>query len=105
MIITLSTPLKYKDSQLSQLDLDLHTLTGRDLINAEETLKRSGVQVAAWEFSRQFLLEVAAKALHMPSEVLKDLSAGDFTRVINEVLSFLAGAGYGETMPTTSEAS
>ena len=92
MIITLTKPITYKDKQLNTLDLDLSQLTGRDLLDAEDSLKAQGVSVPAWEYSRAFLLEVAAKSLHIPPEVLRELSASDFTRMINEVLAFLAGS-------------
>ena len=102
MKITLTKPLSYKDTELDTLDLDLGSLTGRDLLDTEEALKRSGVSVAAWEFSRTFLLSVAARSLHIPAEVLKGLSASDFTKLINEVLSFLAGQDSGDLMPQSS---
>ncbi len=92
MDIKLSRPLKYKNTDLETLTLELDALTGRDLIDAEAALKAAGVNVPAWEYSREYLLAVAAKSLHIPAEVLKDLPAADFTRLINEVLSFLAGA-------------
>ena len=93
MKIELNKPLIYKDNEINELDLDLENLTGRDLINAEEELKTKGINISAWEFSRTFLISIAAKACHINSEELKNLSASDFTKVINEVLSFLAGQG------------
>lgn len=99
MKIELSKPLSYKDSELAELDLELDSLTGRDLIDAEESLKARGVNISAWEFSRTYLLGVAAKCLHLPADVLKDLPASDFTKVINEVLSFLAGQASSGSTP------
>lgn len=91
MKIEFTRPIKYKDEDINALDFDLESLTGRDLIDTEETLKKLGLTVAAWEYSRTFLLYVAAKSAHVPAEVLKDLAASDFTKLVNEVLAFLAG--------------
>lgn len=93
MKITLTKALQYRDEELQELDLELDTLTGNDLIDVEEELKRKGVTVNAWEYSRTYLIAVAARALHIPAEALKGLNVKDFTAVVNEVLSFLAGAG------------
>ena len=91
MKITLSKPLKYQDKELNDLDLVLDDLTGQDLIDVEEDLKRKGITVNAWEYSRTFLISIAARALNIPANSLKSLSAKDFTSIINETLSFLAG--------------
>ena len=95
MKIELTKPIRYKDTDIHTLDLELDDLTGRDLIDAEETLKARGQTVAAWEFSRSYLLSVAAKSSHMPAEVLEGMNAADFTRTVNEVLSFLAQSASG----------
>lgn len=99
MKVPLSKPLRYKDTDFDVLDLDLNSLTGRDLIDVEEGLKQRGISVNAWEYSRTYLISVASLALHIPVEVLKSLNAGDFTKIINEVLSFLANPGSSDSMP------
>ena len=102
MKIDLTRAIKYKDADLNTLELDLDSLTGRDLIDTEETLKKLGLTVAAWEYSRTFLLYVAAKSAHSPAEILKDLSAVDFTNVVNEVLAFLGGTASSDKTDTPS---
>lgn len=92
MKITLSQALKYQDKEINTLDLDLDNLTGNDLIDVEEDLKKRGVNVNAWEYSRTYLIALAARAVHIPVEALRSVSAKDFTAIVNEVLSFLAGA-------------
>ena len=94
MKIDLKKPLSYKDTDIETLELDLESLTGRSLIDAENSLKAKGQNISAWEFSRGFLLEVAGKASNIPPEALMNLTAADFTNVINEVLAFLAGQGF-----------
>lgn len=91
MKIELTKPLLWKENEITTLDLNLEDLTGNDLIDTEDDLKRKGVSVNAWEYSRTYLVALAARALHIPADILKTLSAKDFTTIINEVLSFLAG--------------
>ena len=91
MKLELTQAIKYHDEELKALDLELENLTGADVLNVESELKAAGENVAAWEYSRVFLLGVAARACHLPFEVMKTLGLNDFMRVINEVLAFFAG--------------
>lgn len=91
MEIKLNKAINHNGKNITELDLNLEELTGNDLLAAEDELKRKGLNVAAWEYSRDFLITVAAKSLKLPVEAMKALSARDFTRVVNEVLAFLAG--------------
>lgn len=91
MKIKLDKPISANGREITLLNLELESLTGNDLLTAEDEMKRKGLTVAAWEYSREFLCTVAARALKLPSESLKELSAKTFTQIINEVLSFLAG--------------
>ena len=87
MKITLSKPLKYRDAELTTLDLELESLTGQDLIDIEETQRLTGQAVNL--FSQGYFIAIAAKALHLPAEVLKTLPAKDFLKLTNAVLFFL----------------
>lgn len=91
MKITLTRPLTVKNESLTELELDLSSLTGKDLLDVEASLKAKGVSVAAWEYSRSFCAAVAAKSLGIPSAALNELPASDFTKIVNETLLFLAG--------------
>ena len=91
MKIALSKPLRYQDKEVKELDLVLDDLTGQDLIDVEEDMKRKGLTVNAWEYSRTYLISLAGRAMNIPANALKKLSAKDFTSIINETLSFLAG--------------
>lgn len=91
MRIKLNKEIEFNGKKYNELTLDLESLTGNDLINAEESLRSKGIMTAgASDFSRIYILTVASYALKMPVEVLKGLSAKDFTRIINETLVFLA---------------
>ena len=93
MKISLSKTFTHNGVNYNELDLNLENLTGQDLIDAEENLRRSGIAVnGAADFSRNYLLAVASRVLKFPREALMSLPAKDFTRIINETLIFLAGA-------------
>ena len=91
MKISLSKPLSFRDETLTELELDLSGLTGKDILDVEAALKAKGINVAAWEYSRSFCSAVAAKAMGLPAPLLAELPAGDFTKIVNETLVFLAG--------------
>ena len=102
MIITLTKPLKYRDAELDSLDLDLDALTGQDLIDIEDTLRLTGQTVNL--FSQGYFIAVAAKALHVPAEVLKTLPLKDFMKLTNAVLLFLNDTVSPGSMEANSEA-
>ena len=89
MKIELTQALKYKDAELKELELDLNSLRGYEMLDAEEDLRRQGISIGAWDYSRPYMIQVASRAMHIPVEVLKGLSAKDFIRVCNEVMRFL----------------
>lgn len=89
MIFELTKPVKNKGQDLYTLDVPLDDLTGNDLIEVEEEIMRGGNPFSATNFSRVYLISVAAKAAKLPVEALKMMSARDFTRVTTEVQNFL----------------
>lgn len=103
MKITLTKPLKHKDKELTELDLTLDDLTGQDMIDVEEEMKRKGITVNAWDYSRAYLIAIAARALKLPVEALRSLSARDFTLIVNETLNFFSAAA-SETVTERSSA-
>ena len=102
MKIALSKPLRYQDKEVKELDLVLDDLTGQDLIDVEEDMKRKGLTVNAWEYSRTYLISLAGRAMNIPANALKKLSAKDFTSIINETLTFLAGTASETATPQSS---
>ncbi len=87
MKITLTKPLKYRDAELDTLDLELDSLTGQDLLDVEDALRLSGQAVNM--YSQGYFAAIAAKALHIPGEVLRTLPLKDFLRLVNAVIFFL----------------
>ncbi|MBQ7578305.1 MAG: phage tail assembly protein [Synergistaceae bacterium] len=103
MKIALSKTFTHNGVNYNEFDLALENLTGQDLIDAEENLRRAGIVInGAADFSRNYLLAVAAKVLKLPRESLLSLPAKDFTRIINETLIFLAGAALESVSPESA---
>jgi hypothetical protein len=113
MKIPLKKALRHKGQDLKELDIPLETLTGTDLIDVEQQVFQSGKLALMQDFSKIYLIRVAARAAKIPAEVLENLSARDFTVVTNRVQGFLMGSDSGtddvesqtetpETAPETS---
>ena len=103
MKIALSKTFTHNGINYNEFDLELENLTGQDLIDAEENLRRAGIIInGAADFSRNYLIAIAAKVLKFPREALMNLPAKDFTRIINETLIFLAGAASESESPESA---
>ncbi|MBR6901274.1 MAG: phage tail assembly protein [Synergistaceae bacterium] len=87
MKIKLKKAIKHKGQDIDVLDISLEDLTGNDLIEVEKQL--SGEVPIVTDFNRIYLINVAARAAHIPVDVLIFMSAKDFTRITNEVRNFL----------------
>ena len=106
MKIKLKRAVMHKGAELEVLDIPLEELTGNDLIEVEKQIVQSGEAVVVTDFSRPYLIAVAARAAHIPVETLKFMDARDFTRITGEVRNFLivqdSEDSTEETIPATS---
>ena len=106
MKIKLKRAVMHKGAELEVLDIPLEELTGNDLIEVEKQIVQSGEAVVVTDFSRPYLIAVAARAAHIPVETLKFMDARDFTRITGEVRNFLivqdSEDSTEETIPETS---
>lgn len=97
MKVQLKKTLRHKGKEYTELDIPLEELTGLDLIEVEKNNidldDRKALIIP--EYSKTYLIAVAARALHMPVEVLRTLSARDFTAVAMAVQNFLTGSDSG----------
>ena len=95
MKVQLRKALRHKGKEYTELDIPLDDLTGLDLIEVEKNNidldDRKALIIP--EYSKTYLIAVAARALRMPVEVLRTLSARDFTAVATAVQNFLTGLG------------
>ena len=89
MKIKLKKAITHKGQEIYTLDMPLEELTGNDLIEVEKQLMQSGEVPIVTDFNRIYLINIAAKAAHIPVEILKFAGAKDFTRITNEVRNFL----------------
>ncbi|TEB13362.1 phage tail assembly protein [Pelotomaculum propionicicum] len=89
--ITLSRPFTFEDKEYTEINLDLDSLTGRDLIDSE----REAVVVVGpssspvVELSKPYSAALAAKAAKVPIEMILELPARDFTMITMTVQDFL----------------
>ena len=81
--VTLSKPINYEDKSYNELTLDLESLTGDDLINADDG------KAAVPEFSKAYLAKLAAKAAGVPEGVIRKANAKEFTEITVMVQNFL----------------
>lgn len=81
--VTLSKPITYEDETYNELKLDLESLSGDDLINADDG------SAAVPEYSKAYLARVAAKAAGVPEGVIRKINAKDFTEITALVQNFL----------------
>ena len=103
MKIRLNKPIKHKGQEILTLEIPLEELTGNDIIQVEKQLTQSGEVPIVTDFNRTYLINLAAKAAHKPVEVLRTMSAKDFTRVTNEVRNFLTLSDSDENEETETE--
>ena len=87
MKITFSAPVKFKDNEILDLELNLDKLTGQDLIDVESTFAAKGQTVQM--FSQKYFAAIAAKAAGLPVEVINSLPIKDFMKLTNQVIFFL----------------
>lgn len=90
-VIKLSAPVKYEDRELSEIVLDLDSLTGDDLASAEAEMQLAGVVPVMVDTSKRYMMHVAAKAAGVPVELIGRLKAPDATKVTLAVQGFLMG--------------
>lgn len=105
MKIHLKKAIIFKGNEINTLDLDLDALTGDDLIAVEtQVLQEKGTNaLQTLSMSRVYAIRVAAKALHMPVEILRQMGARDFSKVVNEVQTFLAASDSEESKTEETE--
>lgn len=92
MLIELTSPFNYRDSDLTSIELDLEHLTGQDLIDIEAMMRAGGNTRNIFDMSQESLIAIAGKASHINPEELKNLAAPDFIKITGAVLTFLSSA-------------
>lgn len=100
--IKLNKPLQYKGQSISEIELNLEEMKGRDLIEIETQMNADG-KFLVTDFSKAYQVKIAAKAAKIPAEELENLSARDFNKVTSAVQLFLVGSDSPGPAPTKPE--
>lgn len=87
--IALSKPIKFEDQEYTELNLDLDSLTGNDMINAAKESKFLGDTSTVPELSKTYLAVIAAKAASVPVDMILALPGRDFSKITVLVQNFL----------------
>lgn len=88
MKVKLSQPFHYKDYDIEFIELNLDSLTGRDLISCENNLRLINSNAPLW--GTEHVLIIAEKASNINSEELKNLPAKDFMKLQLAILNFFS---------------
>lgn len=85
-VYILKRPFEFEGEWIEELYLDLDSLTGRDIMEASK-----GIESYVQETDKNYLCNIAAKALKRPKEIMYFMSAKDATAICYEVSNFLIG--------------
>lgn len=89
--ITLAKPMTIKGAETATVELNFDALTGRDLSDAETTVRSAGEMTPMLTFSGKYQAAVAAKLLGVKYDDVLDLPASDYTKLTTAVMGFLTG--------------
>lgn len=83
--------IEYKGVEYQELNMDLESLTGTDMIKANAKLRKAGVDIDDLMpvLNMEYQVLLAAKAANVPKEVIEKMDARDFLEITMEVQSFL----------------
>lgn len=86
---TLKKPHKFEDQEVKELDLNLDSLTGRDISQVKRQWAAEGNFSPMPSTDTDFCAMLAAKASGQSIELIQSLPAGDYMKVSQLVSNFL----------------
>ena len=86
--LTLSKPFEYEGKKYDQIEYNLDSLTGDDLLMAEAEMNASGTIVPIVDLSKAYNAAVFARAAKIDYAMMRKLAAKDFTRATAAVMAF-----------------
>jgi hypothetical protein len=94
-IIKLSRPTTVDGKELTEINLDLESLRGKDLIELETAFRKMyrGEYVPVLNIDARYQSFVAGRACGINPDDLGELYAPDFAAMCAEVQNFLLGSG------------
>lgn len=88
MKIALNQPFKIKDKEVTEIELNFESLTGKQLADAEKEVRAMGDQTPSVFLSMQYHSAIAAKLLGMPVDEILAMNAVDYKNIMVQVASF-----------------
>lgn len=91
MELKLSRPFKYEGQEITELNVDLESLTTKDYEQAERELlmTKKALNGAMLEMETSFVKIIACKALKKPFDFLDNMAIADFTKLKVQTQGFL----------------
>ena len=84
-------PFIFEGNEYKEIKLDLDSLSGKDVIDAETEARAVGVRAVMLESSKAYQAILAAKAAGVTVDFIQALPAKEFSIVTGEVQGFLLG--------------
>lgn len=84
-------PIQFDGETIEEINLELDSLKGNDLLLVERQFLAMGDQNQAMmlkELSKEYQVVVAARAAKLPVEFFQEISAKDFSRITMQVQNF-----------------
>lgn len=89
--VKLSRPTKINGSELTEINLDLESLRGRDLLELETGFRQRhrGEYIPVLNIDARYQIHVAGRVCGINPDDLGELYAPDFAAICSQVQSFL----------------
>lgn len=91
MKIKLTQPLKVKDKEITEIDLNFEKLTGKQLADAEMEVRAMGDQTPSVFLSMKYHSVIVAKLIGVPVDDILAMNAVDYKNVMVQVAAFFLG--------------
>lgn len=85
----LAKEFKFEDQKITEIDLDLDSLTGRDISEVKRQWAAEGNFSPMPSTDVDFCAMLAAKASKLPIDLIQSLPAKEYTKVAQAVSNFL----------------
>lgn len=86
---TFAKPYKFEDQEFTELEMDLDSLTGKDISAAKRQWALAGNFSPVPASDMDFCAALAAQASKQPLEFFEQMPAGEFTKITQAVSNFL----------------
>ena len=84
-----SKPYKFDDAEFTEIDLDLDSLTGKDISSAKRIWSMAGNFSPMPSTDMDFCAALAAQASNQPIEFFESMPAREFNKITQAVSNFL----------------